>query len=60
MTKQIFISHAWGNDELNRDNHKRCIKLSELLEKNGYTTWIDNNEMFGNIDSAIMKGINNC
>ena len=60
MTKQIFISHAWGNDEFNRDNHKRCIKLSDLLQKNGYTTWIDNNEMFGNIDSSIMKGINNC
>ena len=60
MTKQIFISHAWGQDEFNRDNHKRCIKLSSLLQKSGYTTWIDNNEMFGNIDSAIMKGINNC
>ena len=60
MNKQIFISHAWGVDEFNRDNHKRCIKLSNLLQKNGYTTWIDNNEMFGNIDSAIMKGINNC
>ncbi len=60
MNKQIFISHAWGQDEFNRDNHKRCIKLSNLLQKNGYTTWIDNNEMFGNIDSAIMKGINNC
>ena len=60
MTKQIFISHAWGKDELNRDNHKRCVQLGRILEKKGYTIWIDNNEMMGNIDSAIMKGINNC
>ena len=59
MVKQLFISHAWGKDGLDRDNHKRCIELYEKLVNNNYSVWIDENEMYGNIDSAIMKGINN-
>ena len=59
MAKQLFISHAWGNDGLNRDNHKRCKQLYEKLIEKNYSVWIDDNEMYGNIDSAIMKGINN-
>lgn len=58
--KDIFISHAWGNDELNRDNHKRCKVLADKLIEHGYTVWFDSNEIYGNIDSSIMKGINNC
>jgi hypothetical protein len=58
--KDIFISHAWGKDELDRDNHERCKLIAEKLIINGYTVWIDSNEMYGNIDSSIMKGINNC
>jgi hypothetical protein len=58
--KDIFISHAWGKDELDRDNHERCKILANKLINNGYTVWIDSNEIFGNIDSSIMKGINNC
>ena len=60
MTKQIFISHAWGKDDLDRDNHKRCRELCDTLILKGYTVWIDQYDMYGNIDSAIMKGINNC
>jgi len=58
--KDIFISHAWGKDELDRDNHERCKLIAQKLIDNGYTVWIDSNEMYGNIDSSIMKGINNC
>ena len=58
--KDIFISHAWGKDELDRDNHERCKLIAEKLIINGYTVWVDSNEMYGNIDSSIMKGINNC
>lgn len=58
--KDIFISHAWGKDELNRDNHKRCKVLAYKLIEHGYTVWFDSNEIYGNIDSSIMKGINNC
>lgn len=58
--KDIFISHAWGKDELDRDNHERCKIIANKLINNGYTVWIDSNEIYGNIDSSIIKGINNC
>lgn len=59
MVKQLFISHAWGNDGLDRDNHERCKLLYHKLTEKNYSIWIDDNEMYGNIDYAIMKGINN-
>ena len=59
MGKDIFISHAWGPDSSNRDNHLRCKKLADFLILNGYTVWFDTYDMVGNIDSCIMNGINN-
>jgi hypothetical protein len=59
MSKEIFISHAWGNDSLNRDNHLRCNELAKKLINCGYKVWFDSNDLYGNIDSSIIKGINN-
>jgi hypothetical protein len=58
--KDIFISHAWGKDLLGRDNHKRCKLIADNLLSKGYTVWFDSYDLYGNIDSTIMKGINNC
>ena len=58
--KDIFISHNWGKDLLNRDNHLRCKELADKLIKNKFTVWFDSYDLFGNIDSAITNGINNC
>ena len=58
--KDIFISHAWGRDELNRDNHKRCQLIADKLFNYGYSVWFDSNDLYGNIDSSIIKGIDNC
>ena len=60
MYKQIFLSHAWGKDSNNRDNHLRCKELKDKLLLYGYNVWFDDNDMYGNIDSAIINGINNC
>lgn len=59
MSKDIFISHAWGNDSDGRDNHKRCHELFNTLKKKGYSVWFDKYDISGNIDSCIMNGINN-
>lgn len=59
MSKDIFISHAWGKDSLDRDNHIRCKKLANKLIDSGYKVWLDDYDMYGNIDSSIIKGINN-
>lgn len=58
--KDIFISHAWGYDLLGRDNHQRCKLIADNLIDKGYSVWFDSYDLFGNIDSTIMKGINNC
>ena len=59
MSKEIFLSHAWGKDSLNRDNHLRCKKLAQKLIDSGYKVWFDDYDIYGNIDSSIIKGINN-
>ena len=35
MKKEIFISHSWGEDLLNRNNHSRCIEFANKLKKVG-------------------------
>jgi hypothetical protein len=57
--KDIFLSHAWGHDDNNRNNHKRVKNLSRLLQEKGYSVWLDENDLLGNIDNSIMKGITN-
>lgn len=58
MGKDIFISHAWGPDDNLRDNHNRVKELYNILTQKGYTVWIDTNDLYGNIDSSIINGIN--
>ena len=60
MPREIFISHCWKNDLIGRDNHKRCLTICNKLIKKGYSTWFDEYDMVGNIDSNIIKGINDC
>ena len=57
--KQLFFSHTWQIDKLGRDNHKRVYNLAKKLEKCGWTIWIDEDDMNGNIDAAMADGIDN-
>lgn len=57
--KQLFFSHDWQIDEYGRDNHKRVYSIVKLIQKTGYTTWFDEEDMTGNIDAAMADGIEN-
>ena len=57
MRKQIFLSHAWRKDKLCRDNHLRVYELSEKLYKCGWSCWVDEDNIFGNVDVAMTNGI---
>ena len=57
--KDIFLSHAWGTDDNNRNNHTRVKNLSIQLQNKGYSVWLDENDLIGNIDNSIIKGISN-
>jgi len=57
--RQLFFSHTWKNDNLNRDNHARVCELAKKLETCGWSVWIDENNLYGNIDAAMVNGIDN-
>ena len=57
QTKQLFFSHTWQADKLGRDTHARVYELAKLMERCGWSIWIDEDNMKGNIDAAMASGI---
>ena len=60
VAKQLFFSHTWRFDILNRDTHQRVISIARGLYNLGWSTWIDEDDMRGNIDSSMAEGIDGC
>ena len=58
--KQLFFSHTWKNDNLDRNTHSRVKVIANIMKKNGWTVWLDEDEMRGNIDACMVNGIKNC
>ena len=54
-----FLSHNWGVDEHDRDNHERVIQVNETLKKAGIKTWFDAEKLTGNIPLQMSRGIDN-
>ena len=53
-----FLTHDWGMDELNRDNHARVAKIHKILKHNGIETWFDADRLTGaDIIQKITSGI---
>lgn len=52
-----FLTHDWGQDELNRNNHARVAILNEGLKEKGVVTWFDSERLTGNIDHEMTWGI---
>jgi len=57
--RDIFLSHVRGTDHENRNNDHRVKLLSKQLISKGYSVWFDENDIIGNIDNSIIKGITN-
>ena len=60
IKKQIFLSHNWGKDVLLRDNHNRVKIVKDILNKFGWLTWFDEDDMGWNIDGSMLSGIKSC
>ena len=61
MNKQLFLSHNWGKNNINQDNHLIVKNINNLLNSlYGWTTWFDENDMGWNLDGSMYKGISNC
>jgi hypothetical protein len=48
-----FLSHCWGPDELERDNHARVRVINKALQAMGTTTWFDEEKMEGNVTVSV-------
>ncbi len=35
----VFLTHNWGTDELQRDNHRRVAVFNDGLQRRGWITW---------------------
>ena len=56
---EVFLSHNWGNDELDRDNHARVSEINTMLTDAGYVTWFDSERMIGDVLEKMADGIDN-
>ena len=57
--RQLFFSHTWKKDRLDRNNHDRVYKLAQQLRRCGWSIWIDEENLIGNIDAEMAIGIDN-
>jgi hypothetical protein len=54
MSLRLFASHDWGK---NAGNHARVKEVVESLRGIGYSVWLDENEMRGNLVDDMCTGI---
>ena len=53
----VFLSHDWGMDSLDRQNHSRVSRVNDVLRQAGFRTWFDGDRMRGDINAAMSAGI---
>ena len=56
----VFFTHDWNDDELERDNHVRVSKMNTLIQQQGFKTWFDEEKMKGRIKQKMIDGIDRC
>jgi hypothetical protein len=57
----VFLSHNWGSDGLNRNNHERVRRFKDELERRDLKVWFDENFLPDghDINREMAKGIQN-
>ena len=50
----VFLSHNWG---LNNANHKRVVAIARQLTARGLKVWIDEDYMFGHLQTTMTNAI---
>ena len=59
-SKQLFLSHDWGQDAPAYTNHQRVKRIAEELERRGFTVWLDEQQMIGSVVDRMAQGIDSC
>ena len=57
MAFSAFLTHDWGTDEKGRDNHARVAAVHTALTAAGLRCWFDEEQMQGDINKQMTKGI---
>ncbi len=52
-----FLTHDWGTDEKGRDNHARVAAVHHALAAAGLACWFDEEQMQGDINKQMTRGI---
>ena len=52
-----FLSHAWGPDTHERDNHATVARVCAGLQARGLTVWFDAQQMHDSIAQQMVQGI---
>ncbi|CAK9019208.1 Ankyrin-3 (ANK-3) (Ankyrin-G) [Durusdinium trenchii] len=53
----VFLSHDWGIDELDRENHLRVATVRTLLTESGLSTWFDADPLTGNVQQQVTRAL---
>eukprot|EP01040_Poterioochromonas_malhamensis_P018482 gene18482-21595_t len=53
----VFLTHNWTPDELQRNNHQRVSHINSVLKRMGLITWFDEERMHGSIVDQMSAGI---
>ena len=57
QANDVFLTHDWLPDELDRDNHERVTRVNKALQKRGLKTWFDDDRMVGDLQDKMGEGI---
>ena len=53
----VFLSHNWGTDSQQRDNHARVRNLSDKLTAMGVKVWFDGDQLRHGMDINIAMDV---
>eukprot|EP01033_Poteriospumella_lacustris_P017539 gene17539-12547_t len=53
----VFLTHNWTPDELQRNSHRRVLHINSVLKHMGLITWFDEEGMHGTIVEQMSAGI---
>ena len=53
----VFFSHDWGKDELDRDHHSCVEEINTELEAAEVLKWLDGDQMWDKMNKAMSEDI---
>ena len=58
--QDVFLSHNWGPNADNRDNHQRVCTIATGLRARGIECWLDQVMMDDDLSNQMSQGIDEC